>query len=152
MYFINLGLKENAYGTMPMNDLLLTLHTRYTCMCVWDFQPQSSPSVAAHSVPCFYWSRWCCGEKNNRNFICHWLSPLTVVSDVFYIHSTHRHTHTQRRAAVLTNVTNTLPSLLPRLQYSNGHTVEFHQDPHRFCVCFRVFFSCMCVSMCLFWV
>lgn len=149
MYFINLGLEENAYGTMPMNDLLLTLHTCYTRMCVWDFQPQSSPSVAAQSVPCFYWSRWCCGEKNNRNFICHWLSPLTVVSDVFYIHSTHSHTHTQAGVQLYSQ---TLQTPCP-LCYQDYNTVM--DTPwnfikiHTISVCVSVCFFPACVFLCV---
>lgn len=125
-------------------------------VCAWDFQPQSSPSVCAHSVPCFYWSRRCCGEKNNRNFICHWLSPLTVVSDVFYTHSTHIHidTHTHRRAAVLTNVTHTLPSQRCYQDYNtvmdtSWNFIKFHTISVCVSMCF---FLCVCVSVCLFWV
>lgn len=112
------------------------------CVCMvaqskWDFQPQSSPSLSAHSVPCFYWSRQCCGEKNNRNFICHWLSPLTVVSDVFYTHST----HTQTCSCTHKGCTYSphLSTALPRLQYSNERTMEYHQDPHHYCVHLCVF-------------
>lgn len=132
-----------------------TTHT-HMHVCAWDFQPQSSPSVCAHSVPCFYWSRRCCGEKNNRNFICHWLSPLTVVSDVFYTHSTHIHidTHTHRRAAVLTNVTHTLPSQRCYQDYNtvmdtSWNFIKFHTISVCVSMCF---FLCVCVSVCLFWV
>lgn len=28
-------------------------------------------SLSSNSGPCFHWSRQFCGEKNNKNFICH---------------------------------------------------------------------------------
>lgn len=147
MHFINSGLEENTYGTLPVDDLFLYYTHTHARVCAWDFQPQSSPSVSAHSVLCFYWSSRCCGEKNNRNFICHWLSPLTVVSDVFYTHSTHTH----RRAAVLTNITHTLPSQCCYQDYNtvldtSWNFIKFHTIS----VCVSVCFFCACVCFRVF--
>lgn len=72
------------------------------------------------------------------------------------LHSFHTHRHgaalTNTQSYIHTHTDSPHKAPLPRLPYCKGHNMEYHQDPHHYCVCVYVWvFLCrhVCVCVCV---
>lgn len=148
MHFINSSLEENAYGTLPVDDLSLYYTHTHARVCV-RFPTSVIPISLCTFCAVFLLEQTVLRWEKQQEFHLSLIKPINggvwCLLHSFHTH-THRHTHAQACSCTHKCYTHpALSTLLPRLQYSNGHIVEFHQVPHHFCMCFHVFFSvCVC--------